>query len=980
MNPSEPAPQDYNPQDDAVRQFELPERTVGLQRGSDVSVSDLREPPENGTARLKRGWLLRGLAVALPVLVMLAAVGFLGGQYWLQRALRQSLPIVDGRMAVPGLAGPVTVLRDEHGVPHLRASSMDDLVFAQGYVTAEDRLWQMDALRRHAAGELAAILGKSMIEHDRAQRNLQIRAAADRALMVLPADERHWLDVYASGVNAAVEAMEAAGGHLPLEFRLLHYQPAPWTARDSLLVGLAMSQDLSTSYPEKLDREALSSRLAPELMAELYPVGSWRDHPPTQPMVDLTTPREMLEIPLDESQTGSLGRERREVKPVEAAVQEAGLSKFQRVQTGQNDLLSAERVDGLLEARQSLALMTARWLCAGCMAGSNGWAVAGSRTRSGKPMLSSDMHLRHGIPGIWYEADLEAPTAGGGQFHVAGVTLPGTPFVIVGHNQHIAWSFTNLYADVQDLYIEQTRGAGSEKEFQGSDGAWHPVLHRREVIEVRGGADLALDVAETEHGGVETPILSGPTAVYPKEKRTIALRWTIYDPSAVRAPFYAVNAATDWQSLLQAIAGFAGPAQNMMYADDQGHIGYHATGRIPLRGAAAAESLAAAQAAVAAATNTAAPGAGSQAQVPGPLQAMVPVVKPVWTALSPVPTDGRDPRQEWAGYIPFDQLPEAFDPPNGVVETANARITPDDYPYPVTLDWSDPYRQERIWKVLNAKQDMVPADMLTLQTDVYSELDRVVAERLAYAIDHAAMAGHTTDTNAGAHLSNQAKRLRQAADLMRGWDGTVAADAAAPAIVDAARAALWPLLLEPKLGAQTSTAMTLYNWGEKGYAEEQIIVNQPVHWLPARYPNWNELLAAAVESGLEQSDAPQDLSRWRYGQSHPVEIEHPIYSRSPLLERMLGVRTGTGALPQSGDGSTVKQVARTFGPSERMTVDFGNLDGSMLNVVLGESMDPASPWYMDQWPAWYSGTTFAMPFSDAAAERAAKHSLTLVPR
>jgi penicillin amidase len=751
-----------------------------------------------------------------------------------------------------------------------------------------------------------------------------------------------------------------------------------------------MVQDLSTSFPEKLDREAVTSKLAPEMVADLYPVGSWRDHPPTQPVVDLTAPRVIEDVPLDESQTGEVRRER--PAPAEDSASQAEVRPVRMgapIQIQKNDPLTRERVEGLLAARQSLALMTARWLCEGCLAGSNGWAVAGSRTRSGKPMLSSDMHLRHGVPGIWYEADLEAPMPGAvgnaEPFHVAGVTLPGTPFVIVGHNQHVAWAFTNLFSDVQDVYIEQTRGTGEGEEFQGSDGAWHPVLHRREVIRVHGGSDVTLDVTDTQHGGAETPIISGPEAIYPKEKRALAVRWTIYDPATVRAPFFAVDAATDWKSMLAAIANFDGPTQNMMYADDQGHIGYHAVGKIPVRGEPPAASLAAAQAIVAnsQAAATGAPTA-TEAAVPAPLQGAIPAAKVTWAALSPVPTDGRDPKQEWKGYIPFDQLPQVFDPTNGVVETANARITPDDYPYPITLDWSDPYRQERLWKVLSAKQGLVPADMLALQTDVYSDLDRVVAERLAYAIDHAALAGRGADgKDPNGHLSSKQRRLRQAADLMRKWDGTVAANAAAPTIVDGARAALWPMILTPQLGTNAPEELALYNWGSKGYAEEQIIVNQPGRWLPAKYANWNELLAAAVETGMEEAHAPgnpEDLSRWQYGQVHPVEIEHPIYGQSPLLQKLIGMRTGTGVLPQSGDGSTVKQVARTFGPSERMTVDFGNLDGSTLNVVLGESMDPASEWFMDQWKAWYTGTTFAMPFSDAAADRAAKHSLTLVPR
>ena len=875
---------------DEVSGAEIP---GGFQRrAAGVSGAERRRPVR---------WLL-GLGVLAVVLVVTAVVGFFYGRHWMRAALADNLPVVDGQVSVKGLSAAVTVARDAEGVPHIAAATVDDLVFAQGYVTAGDRLWQMDALRRHAAGELAEVLGKNLVEHDTLQRTLQLRAAADRAFAVLPADQLHWLQRYADGVNASIDSQKT---HLPLEFKLLRYQPAAWTPRDSLLVGLAMFQDLTTTYPGKLDREALTAKLAPELVADLYPVGSWRDHPAGQVQVDLTAPQpEIEQVPLDESQS---------------------------------EVRSDAHLQDLARAKWVLAEVSARYGCEGCTAGSNGWAVAGAKTKSGKPMLSSDMHLQHGVPGIWYMADLSAGTGAPGGFHVSGVTLPGTPFVIVGHNQHVAWGFTNLGADVQDLYVEQTRGEGDAAEFAAADGTWEKVLHQREVIRVKGAPDVVLDVKATQHGGMATPVVSG---LYPHEKRTIALRWTIYDPANVTSPFYAINAAPDWASMLAATAKFGGPAQNMQYADDQGHIGYHAIGRVPVRGAM--------------------PGTAN-----GP------------TAVSAVATDGRDAKGEWVGYIPFEQMPQSFDPAGGFVATANARVVPDGYAWPMALDWAAPYRNERIWKVLSAKNGLVPADMLQLQTDVYSDLDKVVAERLAYAIDHAGSVLKAED-------ASRAKRLKQAADLMRVWDGTVAAGGAAPAIVDAARVALWPLILEPQLGLkaggkENAETLALYGWDSKQFAEEQIIVHQPARWLPVKYPDWNELLTAAVENGLADGKAPGDLSKWEYGKVHPVDIEHPIYSQSPLVDKVLGMRTGTGIQEQSGDTSTVKQVGRRFGPSERLTVDFSDLDRSTLNVVLGESANPASEWFMDQWDAWLHGRTFAMPFSDAAVKAATRHTLTLVP-
>lgn len=352
-----------------------------------------------------RRWLhVFGLSFVLLTALIVTVV--YGGRRYVGNTMRKNLPQLDGTITVYGLSDPVTVERDARGVPHIHANSMDDLIFAQGFITAQDRLWQMDLLRRHAAGELAAILGRSLLEHDRLQRTLQIRAAADRAISALTADQRHWLEVYARGVNVSIAEQR---NHLPVEFRVLGYRPAAWSPRDSILMELVMFQDLTTGFPAKLGREALAAHLPPELMADLYPEGSWRDHYPGQPMPDLSAPQpEYEDIPLDESQS-KLHRP----KPATASPSD------------------------LLALRQTLALFHIS--CDECVAGSNAWAVSGSRTASGMPLLSNDMHLSLTVPELWYEADLEAtrpsPLA---DFHVAGVTLPGTPFVIAGHNDHIA--------------------------------------------------------------------------------------------------------------------------------------------------------------------------------------------------------------------------------------------------------------------------------------------------------------------------------------------------------------------------------------------------------------------------------------------------------------------------------------------------------------------------------------------------------------
>jgi penicillin amidase len=316
----------------------------------------------------------------------------------------------------------------------------------------------------------------------------------------------------------------------------------------------------------------------------------------------------------------------------------------------------------------------------------------------------------------------------------------------------------------------------------------------------------------------------------------------------------------------------------------------------------------------------------------------------------------QDAAHEWQGYIPFEQMPNAVDPPSGFVATANSRVTIEKSPYPLSLEWVEPYRIERIYKALQGRDGLKPADMLALQTDVYSEVDQELGHRFAYAIDHA----DGTDA-----------RLRQAADLMRSWDGKLTTDSAAASIVTQTRQALWPLILEPKLGKDAES----YRWSESNFAEEEIVMHANPDWLPAGYKDWDALLTDAVRKGMENGKAPGDATRWNYGGWHMVDIEHPLAKFLPLLGRL----AGAGAQPQSGDTTTVKQVGRDFGPSQRFTMDWSNIDGSTENIVMGESSDPFSPYFRDQWNDWYGGTTFALPFSPAAVTAQTRHTLRLLP-
>ncbi len=846
-------------------------------------------PPQR---RSKSRWprVLLWTAAGLLILLLFAAGAAL---LWLRSVAKAALPQLDGDVHLAGLSAPVTVLRDAHGVPHINATTKDDLFVAQGYVTAQDRLWQMDASRRAANGDLAEILGPRLVTNDKTQRVLQIRLTAQRIYNRLPAADRAYFDDYARGVNLYIAQCEKSHT-LPPEFRLLGYRPEPWTGADSVSVGLMMVETLDSRVTTKLSRAHVQAKLlnnpqlAPQLIADLYPVGSWRDHPPTGIKVDLSAPQPQLppskkdDDEDDENSEASMASSR-------ASSQFAPRTEWS----------APEDPAAMLALRGNAG-------CENCAVGSNNWVVAGSRTASGKPLLSNDMHLTLRVPDTWYMADLRAPG-----FHAAGVTLPGLPFVVAGHNEHVAWGYTALYADVQDLYIEKLDGKGN---YQGLDAQWHPLAVDRETIHVRGGRNIVVDVQSTEHGPLLDPLLAAgdpPTA----------LKWTLYDPSLNAIPLYEMNTASDWTEFSAALAEWYWPTQSLVYADDQGHTAYHAIGKVPIR--------------------------------PG--------------GLADMPASDR--AHEWgysacAGvcptYIPFDQMPNAFDPPSGFLATANSRVTTDQSPYPLTDDWESPYRIERIYKSLDGRDQLTPADMLAVQTDIYSEVDQEMGHRFAYAIDH------TPGPN-----GNGDPELRQAADLMRSWDGRLTTDSAAASIVTQTRAALWPMILQPKLGNLVSD----YHWSESTFVEEEIVMHAKPEWLPPGYTNWDALLTAAVRQGMRNGKAPADVDSWTYGSWHVVDVEHPLAALLPFIGRV----AGTGPQPQSGDDTTVKQVGLTLGPSQRFTMDWSSIDGSTENIVMGESGNPLSPYSRDQWNDWYNGITFALPFTPAAVAAQTRHTLRLTP-
>jgi penicillin amidase len=830
-------------------------------------IANMASPTLVPQTKRRRRIVLKSIGLLLVLLVIAAAIS----GWWLCSITRAALPQLDGSIAIVGLSGPVKVIRDQHGVPHITAGTMEDLFLAQGYVAAQDRLWQMDMARRVAGGELSDILaprlfGDGVLKLDRRQRILGLRTVAAQSAAALNGEKKAYFEAYARGVNAYITSHQKA---LPPEFRLLHYQPRPWTPVDSYLVGAQMAEELQFYLVQHMWwREKVTAHVGPQVAQQLYVNSSWRDHPPTAtpPDFDENPP----EMPDHEEETRSSSPHHR------AALESIVPKWLQDKIEGRTDLL---------------------------VPGSNNWVVSGDRSATGKPLLSNDMHLDHGVPGIWHEAHLTAPG-----FDVAGVTFPGVPFIVVGHNQRIAWGFTNVGPATADLYIETFNQNG---EYQTPSG-WQKLLHRREVIHVRGADAVVLDVQTTRHGPIVSDLFKGET-------RKLALRWTAYEPGTVDIPFLAVDRAQNWNEFRAALAMFGIPSQNAVYADVDGHIGYMATGKVPTR-----------------------------------------------KETTCVPVSGADDAHEWTGYIPFDQMPSVFDPPQGIIATANGRITPDGYAYPLSCEWVSSERQQRIYQLLSANKKFTSADMLAIETDIMSEHDLFLAQRLVYAIDHSPAASN---------------RVHAAADLLRTWDGQMRADSAAPAIVSHAQHELIRLMLEPKLGGSPKkredwSGWRWYRWEMENAWLENTLLRQNNDFLPKGYTSFNDLLTAAVDRAVDSEATPKDLKAWKWGNETALNLKHPIFGMIPIFSRW----TGPGFSPQSGGPTTIDAVGDGFGPSERYTADLANLDATNLNITTGESGNIFSPYFMDHFPSWYHGTTFRLPFSPSEVEKDAAHRLELTPQ
>jgi penicillin amidase len=771
---------------------------------------------------------------------------------------------------LPGLRERATVRRDERGIPYITASNDGDLYFAQGYATAADRLWQMDLLRRTARGELAEIFGKNALEEDKRHRTFGFAQTADAEVAQSTPAARAILEAYARGVNAYIAELEPKS--LPPEFQILLYEPRPWRPSDSLVVIKLFFESLSSTWRLDVMREALTG-LPTEKQAGLMPV---------------TSPLDVLVVGKDRTNTG---------KPAASTAPSVQVKRTISMDTLRFLERDAERMSQSL-ARVGLATES--------LAASNNWVVSAKHTASGKPLLANDPHLSPSAPPIWHLVHLSAPG-----LKVAGVTTPGLPGVIIGHNDRIAWGFTNVGPDVQDLYIEKF-DPSNPRRYLTPDG-WRDAEIRHEEIKVRKGftdsaTDIVpIDVTVTRHGPI----------VLEQDSKRYALKWTALDPKLNNATgVYELNRARNWPEFTAALRGYTPPMQNIIYADVDGHIGYYAAGVVPIRKS----------------------GDGS------------------------VPYDGSKDDGEWTSFIPFDKLPNLYDPPSGMVVTANQRIVGADYPHFLTHSWAQPYRARRILDLLKQKERMTANDFRAILGDTYSIAAATFAREAAKSLK-----GHA------ASQSNE--KLRETIATFEAWDGHLKAEARVGPLVAQMRLAFRSKIINGAVGQERAR---VFAWSNFDTTLDRIITTQPSDWLPSGFKTYADLYLACYEEARQTltKSLGADETKWVWGEMVKARFPHPL-AVAPLV----GLRFTVPPVPQNGTGGLAGATVNVGATvSMRLIADPSDWDMTQHGISLGQSGIPTSPHWADQLADWRAVTPRAFPFTDAAIEKATKRTVLLQPK
>ncbi len=870
--------------------------------------------------------VVRRLLAALLVLVLVVAVvgvTAVGGLLAWVNARAQ--PQTGGTIRVPGLAAPVEVIRDEAGIAHIYADTPDDLFFAQGFVHASERMWQMEVFRAIGAGRLSELFGKSQLDTDRFIRTLGWRQAAERDLAALDATTARALERYAAGVNAWLEQSRGRRGLAFVVVGLQSgkgagldgYDPEPWTALDTLTFSKLQAWSLGGNYDAELFRLLADGRLGdPALTDRLdpgYPAGA----PTITTTKDLVSAAATAPAPTATSAAGA------------AAIDDRLAAGFARLATIGDGIGALAGFDAGSSALGHPGV------------GSNNWVVGPAKSASGHALLANDPHLGVQLPSIWYMNALHCRVVSAAcPYDVAGVSFPSVPGVILGHNARIAWGVTNTGPDVQDLFVETPDPANPANYLY--KGASVPFTTRQETIAVAGGDAVTITVRETVHG----PVLNDVVGDLADTGSLYALRWTaLAEPDGILGAFLKVDTAASFAELRDALRDYVAPAQNFVYADVDGNIGYQVPGRIPLRPA------------------------GDDGRRP---------------------VDGASGAHDWTGYVPYAELPALYNPPDGLIVTANNNPVDAAYPYHLGNEWDAGWRATRIRQLLDAAAaagGVTQDDLSRIQNDT----------RLLRADDVVpALAAAKPATADG----------RQVQQLIGRWDRACDLDSRGCSAYEVTEWRLLRALFDPWLG----TLAPMYVGSDPSRLALRAAVADAASpfWddpaTPAVETRDGRLAAALDDAGADLRRAIGDPSRWAWARVHTTTFREQTLGRSGIgvLESLFNagpygvpgtsdaVNNGNTSLgnwypdpgtPGASPGTLRDAFTMTNHPSYRLTVEMtpGRLDAARIIISTGQGGNPGGRHTSDLVDDWIRGRTVPLPFTRAAVEAGAATRLLLEP-
>jgi penicillin amidase len=831
--------------------------------------------------------LLKILAWVIGVILVIAVLLSLAGIF----LVRRSFPQTDGQVKLAGLDGPVDIYRDSYGIPHIYASTAHDLFFAQGYVHAQDRFWQMDFWRHIGSGRLAELFGADQVETDQFLHTLGWARVVQEELQTIDPTSLSILESYSAGVNAYLE--EHGGSAISLEYAILKltnagYQPEPWEPLHTLTWAKAMAWDLGGNLDAEIQRAILLKTLTPQQVEQIVP-----PYPEDKPVIVPGYQMPIAGLP--------------------PALSPASLP----LQNLSSQLSGLERRLAQLES-----LLGPH----GAGIGSNNWVISGERTVSGKPLLANDPHLGVQMPSIWYEIGLHCLEKNADcPYEVTGVSFAGAPGVVIGHNDWIAWGFTNVGPDVQDLYIEKINPANPNQ--YEVNGEWVDMQLVEETIQVAGGDPVPLTVRYTRHG----PIISDnylpgefsqKVGIELPETYALALRWTALEPIYTFRALWRFDRAQNWEEFRSAARELAAPAQNLVYADVDGNIGYQTPGNIPIR----------------------ADGDGS------------------------LPVPGWTDEYEWRGYIPFEELPFAYNPPEGYIVTANNAVVRD-YPYLISQVWAYGYRAQRIVDLIeNAPGPIDTTYIQQMQGDNFN-LNAVDLLPVLLRID----------------LGDE--KLKQARQILQGWDYQNH--------MDSAPAALFKVFWKNLLALTFQDDLPEEAWpggGDRWYVAVKDLLEQPDSpwWDNRSTPGienrdaiFQQALAAAMaELGTAQGTNPD---KWNWGDLHTLTLENQTLGQSGIapIEALFNrgpYRTSGGEdMVNATSWDAAESYAVNSLPSMRMIVDLSDLTNAFNMHTTGQSGHAYHPHYVNMADPWRLIQYHPMLWDRAQVEAQAEGHLHLLP-